>query len=282
MKRLLRLCACLLTLAVLCGSLSGCLMLDNARANHAQLTANGRIRLNGAEYMPIPDSEYFLNMHISDRLVFVTEEDVPVLLSPLWGSTVDISQDGMILRSHLTIEDSLYCRADKYDAVKQRLEKGFTPSGYCYEYYDYSGSFDSFVSFEDIKPNYYTLTPEQVEVVNTVYRTVTPDVFSYEEEPPYDYYAYDYYASLWAHSEDHLLHQDSFLEIHVVGNDCFLLSYTDEEMLIYNAPAEYADEFAAILAPVIQAESKWEDWSNELLEDFEEEDYSALEGLLGM
>lgn len=289
MKRVLRLCAFLLVTVLLCGALCGCDMLDEARANHARWTADDHILLGGAEYLPIPYSEYFVYMHTSDRMVYVTDPEVPVLLSPLWGTNVDISQDGVIL--DYWMNDRLYCRADKYESIVQRLEQGFTPGGYCYSYYDYGSG-----SFEDMAEKYYTLTPQQVEAVNTVYSTVTPRLVSYEDMP-----YYDYFVTLTAHSDDHLLHQESPLEINVAHDSYYMIEYSYEggeydeygeyveTMLLYEVPAEYNEIFAAIMKPAVDAEEALygslgfdDDFFSDDYEDYTEEDLSVLGDLLGM
>lgn len=282
MKRVLRLCAFMLVAVLLCGALCGCDMLDDARANHAQWTADGHILLGDAEYLPIPDSDYFVNMHTSNRMVFVTEPEVPVLLSPLWGTGVDVSEDGMILCSYLAIQESLYCRADKYESVLQRLEEGFTPGGYCYTYYNYGSG-----SFEDMAEKYYTLTPQQVEAVNTVYRTVTPRPISYDDVP-----YYDYFVMLTEHSDDHLLHQESPLEINVAHDSYYIIEYLDEygengeDMLLYEVPKAYNEQFAAIMKPLIQSEEALYDsiglGDDFFSEEYEEEDFGALGDLFGI
>ncbi|MBO5798082.1 MAG: hypothetical protein J6R77_07050 [Clostridia bacterium] len=276
MKRVLRLCAFVLVAVLLCGALCGCDMLDDARANHAQWTANGHILLGGVEYLPIPYSAYLCPIYSTERMVFVTDEEVPVLLSPLWGTNMDISQDGSILYQWAT--ETYYCRADKYEYMLQRLGEGFTPVGYGYTYYEY-GSFN----LEDFKERYYALTPEQTTALNKVYHNVTPHPYSYEEDIYFDYYVY-----LEEHSEDLLFRQDSNIELNVAGDTYYLIEYTGEhmdEMLLYEVPKEYKKQFAAIMKPLIESEEALYDalgFDEEFYEDYEEEDFGALGDLLGM
>jgi len=121
--------------------LGGCTTLEQVRANQAFWTSEtgGSIILDGVEYRSIA-SAYgdFQPLTDDTRYVYATQKDVPALLKEVMGAIVDISADGVFIYGtpKNVSESSIYCRADRYDEMKKRIEAGFTPEGYCYEYYN--------------------------------------------------------------------------------------------------------------------------------------------------
>lgn len=232
-----------------CMSLSGCQELDEARRNHALYNENGSITLNGMEYKALPQCTDLQPDIDFGRTIYVTEEDVPVLLSSSMGDYYDISTDEMFLLSGVSglkngvdglYSENVYCREDKYGEVRSKIEGGNYFTGYCYEYYDYSA--------EDNSVRYYKLTSDEIAAVETVLMTGVPELVSMAVGVDYDYM-----IELEACSEDMLFRRWSF-DLYVKNGVCFLAEYSDTDIALYPVPDELEHTFDNIVSDYIEAE----------------------------
>ena len=126
---------------LLCMSLAGCHALDEAKANHGLLQPDGSVRLGDVVYKPLPACEQLSPELEYTADVSVTASDVPVLLASMMGSSYYKSKDGVLLiwqYDGLEEDNGInYCREDRYEKMVARIEAGFKPDGYCYEYERY-------------------------------------------------------------------------------------------------------------------------------------------------
>ena len=238
MKTIKRLAALLLA-AVLCLSLAGCRELDEARANQAFWNADGTIQWGDYTYKVLPECGEFSPTMADLDTVYVTRPDVPVLLSQQYGMGADRSEDGVFLWLQ---SGEIYCRADKYDALAQRIENGFIREGYAYFYSGYSedtGEWEEHV---------YKLSPSQEKVVDdivaTVEQAVIPDNATIETE---------YGITLYEVSDDLLFRRESY-SLEMTGDTYYVVDYLSASTAVYEVPAVYVDTIAAIMAPCLQAE----------------------------
>ena len=159
-----------MVLMALCVSLCGCQRLEDMKSMHAKMDASGNISWNGHTYVPVRGSyEGELNLDSSDA-VYVTAEDVPVLLSQLEGKCYGLHAGGYLLSSdyydNLTDRyvESYYCRADVAELVKKGLSEGPVYTSYRLSFWDdYAW-----------QQGEYLLSAQQQEAVKTVLNTVTP------------------------------------------------------------------------------------------------------------
>lgn len=180
MKRIGKRAVSALLLCCLCVGLSGCDALDEARACHAKWSESGSVLHGETEYRLIEGSEYlYPSIDYLGNPLRVTEPDVPVLLSLFTKDLLYSSKDGIFLESFDT--GFLYCRADRYDEVMQKLRNGFDKVGYCYDYYTYDE--DSY----DYVEHTYRLTDEEAAAVEAVLATGTPTVIPAVADVDYDY-----------------------------------------------------------------------------------------------
>lgn len=170
----------LLLVCCLCVALTGCGALDEARARHAKWSETGTVLYGETEYLPIEHSEYlYPSINTLNNSLRVTEADVPVLLSLFLQELLYRSDDGIFLESYET--GLLYCRADYYDEVSKKLEKGFDTVGYCYDYYTYDEETYAYTEYT------YRLTDEEAAAIDVVLATGTAKTIFGIEGVNYDY-----------------------------------------------------------------------------------------------
>ena len=252
MKKAKRIVALLLA-AVLCLSLAGCRELEEAKANHAFWNADGSIQWNQFTYRQLPACDELVPQMGDLPTVYVTDAGVPVLLREMYGQWMDRSEDGVFL---LLKSGEVFCRGDKYDSIAARIEKGFTPTCYMYEYYGYDAKADDYIDHQ------YILTAAQQKAVDTIFDTVEPIKLP-EGAEMYN----EYFMNVYACSEDLLFRRDAF-EIQMMGEGYCLLEY--ETGSLYEVPATYKSTIAAIIAPYVESEQQF---AAEM--GFEEEDEAA-------
>ncbi len=255
MKRMKRILAVVLASA-LCLCLTGCQALKDMRAAHAVWQEDDSIYYNGNVYKPLASTSEDLNMYGGEcKEIYVTKSDVPVLLSPMIGSSCDISENevfifgyhlippsGISLLDPNEVSEVIYCRADHFDAVSRRLEEGFEAAKYSYEYYDWDRDKD--------KSIHYTLTAQEKQAVDTVLATEIPDKMLEDM-----YFDYDYIIELYGCSEDDLFCRH-LMSIQMFDDNYYIMVGD----LYYVVPDQYAADFAGIFKAEIAADSYWEEY----------------------
>ncbi len=172
MKRYIRLIAGVLLTVMLCLSFCSCAYIDEERLYHAKWTDDAKnvISFRGNDYIKLPYCED-LNFIDSgeEEMSFVTENDVPLLLSSLYGDCVTVSKDGEFLSvetwSFLADEYTfgIYCRADLYNELLTAIET-YKLDRYCVhepkEYYDEDG-------YYHYESSYRLLSEKTTECIKT-------------------------------------------------------------------------------------------------------------------
>ncbi len=123
-------------LVVICLSLCSCRALDDLRDRHAFYDENGIIYKN-VLYIKV-DEAYDLNFFYK-KDVFVTDTDVPVLLSGMFGYRCQFNTDETILCGYdvKTSSGVYYIREDKYPAYMSSIKNGINYTELGFGYYDY-------------------------------------------------------------------------------------------------------------------------------------------------
>ncbi len=250
MKKAKRILA-LLAVFVLCLSFSGCKALDEMRASQGFWQPDGSIRVGEYTYKPVPACEElqpYFSYGYDAPMVYVTDPDVPVLLSRIMGESLDISDDDLFLEGGNAWDYEgdtypLYCREDKYEEVVSRIEAGFTPEIYFYYYSVYN---EEEYEFEE---KCYDLTAEQAEAVEYVYGNVIPKTLDEGF-----YFESDDYLTLYVASADRLFMQEA-LYLEVAGQAYYLTEpQEDGTSLLYAVPTDLRATFDAIYSTYRQAE----------------------------
>lgn len=260
MKKTKRLFALCLSLVLLCLCTTGCNAIDEMRKNQAFYNADGSISLDNTDYLLLPENELFSPYNSDDtRMIEITEADVPVLLSTVWGTTGTLYNDGEILL--VDYGKTCYCRKDKYVQYAALLTAPFEPTGYCYTYYE----LDVEDTFEYIEHNYY-LTPDQAKAVDEILATVTPSVR--DENATYHS---DYSQALYA-CDDTMLLREETVSIEKTGDNYYLVEYNVDSDREYEVPTEYHAIFEGIIKQAFNAEKAEEAYYGELY-GYEEDEY---------
>lgn len=217
-KRGLVLVLILLQLLTLCG----CKQLETMRKNQAFYGEGTDILWNGTTYKLLPECEFLAPELDYETTVWVTTDDVPVLLSAMLSSrALTPSEDGVILEP--MYEAGFFCREDRYEDICARIQS-FTPDKVCYSYDYYDEETGEYTTGN------YTLTQEQLEAIRLVAETVEPEVLGNGL-----YLDYDWSVYLEECSEDMLFRRNT-LDIAVSGDSYYLLLYTDTQTLAFSVP----------------------------------------------
>lgn len=179
----------LLTAVLLCLCLCGCNRLDEMRMNQGFWQKDGTILFNGQTYKKLPAVSDYFNWDTNRTDVFITDADVPVLLSEIMGDGFSVSHGGVLLEGFNSYVDETtqYCRADKYEMVCSMLDGNFEIVTYGYEYY--------LVDADKLEG--YTLTEIQKAGLARIYDTAEKRTQTFEENGEYD-------VSIYGYSEDKL------------------------------------------------------------------------------
>lgn len=250
MKKMKRVLALVLTF-VLCLSLCGCRQLNDMKAHHATWMENGNILWNGYTYIPLYSTdeafyyEYADDLNWSDSdVIYVTQPDVPVLLSEMMGTygytgagglLIECNSYGYATSLHDTMEyvNNIYCRADMYNWTVEALQNGYEIQEYGYYFYDYDTG----------EEKQGTLTSAQRQAIEDVLNTVTPITGS--DESYYDYYLNS--LTISGYSTAHLFSQDVGELYYDNGIYSIIVSYYDDEYnrydKLYDIPEKYTAMF---------------------------------------
>jgi len=244
MKKFCKSMAVALLMLTLLLSFSGCSGLEDMRQAQAFYQEDGDIIYKGSQYRLLPDSAY-LSPPMSydmENYVYVTEQDVPVLLSETLAlETLVMSSDGNFLVSESGY--SCYCWVGMYDSMCQRIQQGFDIEVICYSYGGYNGQTGEYTN------EYYVLTEEQMATVEQVLSTVEPTIMASGW-----YLDYEWNVELEERSAD-MLFKRSSLSLSVCEGVYYLSRSTDAGELVYTVPQAYSDICGQILSTSIEA---WE------------------------
>ena len=266
MKKNIKFSVLIIALLMLCLCLTGCSELDIMREQQAFWTEKGSvdsITYNGIEYKILPGNNHPIPMGYKHNPIFVTDPDVPVLLSNEFSTYMNLSDDGNFLTCYVSMTpehdvitmystmysalsnsytsyeggDATYCKADIYDEVVAKINEGIEYTSYCYQYWIYDEK------TEGDKCYYYYLTDEEADAVNKVAKEVKP---VFDSEIPYETL---WLAQLEKISEDNYFVKASFeLYYNDYDDTYYLVSFSPslETHSHYEVPKKMNDIFDKI------------------------------------
>ena len=228
MKKMIRLISLLVILG-LCVSFGGCKALDELRDSRGTITADGAIQLrDGTKYLRLPECQELAPDFGAGQMVYIVEEELPLLLTEFAEQYTPKSNDGQFLES-LTGETAVYyCRSDIYDSILARINKGFVGEEYGYYYYDYE--------LEDYA--IYTLTPEQTKAVEQVCATQEGHIL-----PEAATLNYDTIANLYLCSQDQLFKR-YVADICMTDGKYYVVT---DDNTVYDVPQDLSGVFEDIM-----------------------------------
>ena len=245
MKRAWKRCVALLLILLLTLGLCGCDALDDMRKAQMQLDENGDVVFEGIRYQRLPEGEFLSPEYSGLQYIFITEPDVPVLLSQILCETMmAISEDGNFL---VDMENGVcYCREELYESVFDQIMNGFEVAAMQYDY----GCYDEEEGM--YRQMAYTLTQAQRDAVYEVLETVEPVAVGQDW-----YINGQWYLYLYECSQDGFFKKEA-VEL-VVGEDSYtLIQENGDKTLAYLVPSAYKTVFEQIISAYVAAfDSDW-------------------------
>ncbi|MDO4743452.1 MAG: hypothetical protein Q4B04_05410 [bacterium] len=229
MKKLFKILTITIAAFLICFCFSGCQMIDDAREAQFIRISEDKIKSGDIEYILLPPCEYLRPVSAYEN-VYITDADVPVLLSEFFGETYQKSEDQVFVFGYSGDVITAYCRSDKYDEMSEKIKQGFNSTGYCYGYYNY----------EKQKMEYCKLTEHQAAAVDTVLSKVNPVVLP-------DMASLDYVdvVDLEEFSND-VQFRRSAVDIGIKNDQYYLINYQNDSTMIYQVPDNLAGVFKDI------------------------------------
>lgn len=262
MKKCMRIITLSLVLVMLCTSLSGCKALDSLKDQQAFFTVEKTILWNDTEYRQLPYSEYMRPTN-EWEIIYTTESDVPVLLSPFFGSESYVCNDGRILLVSSDYGESLYyCCVEEYDSVVANIEKAamgtleYDSYRYMYDEYDENGYY--------VGGRERILTDDQMIMLEKALSeaTVRTDGQLYAKT--------EYIAAFYVTSQDGLFYADEAMEISCYdpagnGQNLWVIS-NYYEGIDYILPEKYTAEMDLLMAPAVASHEQYMGMMDEMWE----------------
>ena len=245
-KRLLALVLILMQLPLLCG----CAELEAMRACHATVNRGTHyIHWNGKVYRPLAYGKYLTVDPQVRTYVFATDEDVPVLLSPVFYEKRLLASDDKQILWYMT-GNVYYCEESVYKTISERIKAPFVPDTVCYRYQTIDPE------THQLRLEYYHLTDEQIQAIELVASQTEPTVLSQGM-----YMRYDWNITLEECSEDMLFRRNS-CRISKSGNTYYLCLFTDKGEVLFTVPSgcnavftEITDAYTAPLLEIADADA---------------------------
>lgn len=227
---------CLVLTLLLCFSLISCNRIDEMREMQVHFNDNKNIVYDGHEYMLLPECEAFNPKTNFDKYVFLTEKDVPVLLSEMFGSIGYVSEDNnFITMGGIKYTNQHYARAGVYDKIVARINNG--------NYFDGYGFYYAYVDGAEEIPSHRS----KFEFISNEVKEVIDIIMSGQPEEDIDIsllYQFENFT-LFASSDDLMFNED-VLTIYKTESHIYLLD-DNKVSNIYKVPKEHYDAINSII-----------------------------------
>ena len=164
MKKYVKLISAVLLTVFICVGLCSCKQLDEMRDNRAIYgKTEETLYFRKAEYKLLPQCD---DLYIEDEnLGYVTEKDVPILLSDMIGKSVFFDDEALFITAErYPYGSKVWCRADIYDETVQKIEN-YELDSFCYWNPDFSYHYD-----ESLMEKRYIVVPSMVaEIIRSAF-----------------------------------------------------------------------------------------------------------------
>lgn len=174
MKHIKKLLALALAIS-LCFSLIGCNAIDEMRKAQIHFNDAGNLVYEDKEYKLLPPCDAFSPDITYSTNLYITEEDVPVLLSEQFGGRGYLTEDKLYISSHSYSSSdgtmAYFARSDIYDSIASRIEAGnyFEGFFFYYSFWDESDEIGYYNQKEKI------ISEEAENAVKEVITTTAPE-----------------------------------------------------------------------------------------------------------
>lgn len=144
MKKYSKLTALILVIITFCTILCSCDAIDEMKVKQGFFQEDGTILFNNNVYVKMDIYSNIKYELCGSKLVYITEKNVPVLLSTKFGRSFHATDDNVVLEDNV-----IYVREDKYAQVKKEAEKAA------------NGEFDYFA----IKRYSYSMNEKETQII---------------------------------------------------------------------------------------------------------------------
>ena len=239
MKKFLKRLSALLLLGAMLFALSGCDALDDMRAHQIFPEADGSFVINDVRYVQLETNDYFAPDSTEYDTYWLTEADVPVLLSEAFSiGRIELTEDG---RFCMDWQRGLwFCREDIFEEMQAKNREPFVPEllFYTYAYWNENGEWQDkeyILSSEEMAAIAQVQKGEPLQLGNGIYISS------------------DWEFGMTEATEDLLFRHDG-PSIHKAGDTFYMSIHKDTGATTYQVPAELNPIFEKISEAFYQAE----------------------------
>lgn len=228
MKRTLKISVAIFLVISVCFSFSACNFIDSQRELQV-FEKDGKLICNGQTYVELPaEAIAELNVDIRD-FVFITDDDVPLLMMYFYGNAAFTDKDRKIIAQLGDDSESVYCREDLYQTILDGAENAV------YDKY----VVDLFFEDEELEiPGNFSLTESQIEAIESTVKNSSPlDIDPYELSA-------ETYLTVYKMTEDELFSL-YVCDIYATATSYYII---DVDGTVYPVSEEYETEISSITA----------------------------------
>lgn len=233
-KKKIKTISLVLMVCIVSTALSGCFSLQELKEKQANMDDEGNICVGNYKYIAIEAGEE-LNPDFDEfNEVYISDEEIPLLLTPEMGSSYTISDDGIFIEGY----KGYYCREDKYEEVSSALSKKYTVKGYKYGYHN----------FEKDKLCDEEMSAESVQTIKTILSKVKGEK---NGETLYD--QYETSCTIYSYGESKYLTREEFA-IEFCKDKIYFVKYIDDDgsIIVYDIPNNYHSQLREMFKPVLE------------------------------
>lgn len=223
MKKFMKRLGVLLLLGAMVFALCGCRELDEMRECQIFPEEDGSLVINDVRYVQLEVNDYFAPGDTFSRTYYLTESDVPVLLSSQFSfGRLELTMDGRFCRDFY--RGLWFSREDIFEEMQAKNREPFVPDTLFYSYITWD-------EHGDWKDMVYKLSLEEVAAI--------AEVLKGEPLQLGDgiYISSDWEFGLTEATED-MLFRHSGPSIHKAGNTFYVSAYKDTGATTYQVPEE--------------------------------------------
>lgn len=234
--KLIKKLLCLTYAVLLCFSLIGCNLIDEMRDAQIHFNEKANIIYNGCEYKLLPACEAFTPNITLNKNLYITDADLPVLLSELYGKRAYLSDDKKFIQTtdeYYTNE--YYASTDVYENIATRINAGNYFDGYCfyYNYYDENDDIPSYKQKHQFLTDGIQLAIDQVIAGDELKDIDVSLLYQFEV------------MSIYAASKDLLFKKYAF-SIYKTENFIYLADIMNDDR-VYKVSDEYTEVFESLI-----------------------------------
>lgn len=238
MKKYIKLLCVLLLTVIMCLSFCSCMELDQMRDNQAFWgSTEETLYFRNAEYKLLPACDD-LSL-VPGGHGYITESDVPVLLSTNHGNRMSYDRDAIFVVSGIWENkpecNKVWCRTDKYDEICKAIDL-YTLDRYCI----YNPKYANGDNYEEYTSLYTLLSKEASEIINTA--------LSKEAVLSNEWNQYNYIAEIYACDEKLLFVSELPISVVELGDgEVFILKRVDDDWYKYSVSQENGESLVRMI-----------------------------------